>query len=156
MITKIARTLVLCLFPLVQPSAQTTVAPEFRPSVEVLIPQGMPIKMDVQRDQRAPKIVKYIIKRIVPKNASQASIIAVLVDKYGVIKIVDPMVGDRLTDPMTIATADKSIARILLIVEWLELNNGKWVVDTKADELDIESLVKRGAKALPCAKFIGR
>ncbi len=150
----ILNALVLCLVSLVRFAGQATSPRDIGPSVDVLIPQGMPIKMDVQRDQRMPEIVKYIIRRLVPKNANRASIIAVLVDKDGIIKLVDPMVGNHLTDPMTIATADKSIARILLIVEWLEVNNGKWIVDSKAHELDIESLVKRGAKALPCAKFI--
>ena len=79
-----------------------------------------------------------------------------MIDKEGKIKIIDPMVNDNLADPMVIATTDKSIARILIIVERLETRNGRWVADVKDGHLDIESLASKGAQALPCAKFFPR
>jgi hypothetical protein len=131
-------------------------AARLQPYVEVLIPEGMPIKIDVQRDQSESQIVKYIINRIVPKDARQARITTVMVDKNGTIKFVSPMVGGQLNDPMSIATGDTSVERILLVVEWLETDRGKWIVDTRNQKLDIELLVKHGAKALPRSKFIDK
>jgi len=57
---------------------------------------------------------------------------------------------------MTIAIADTSVTRILLIVESLETEKGKWILDTKAGILDISLLVKEGAKALPKAVFVAK
>lgn len=131
-------------------------AQEPQTTMEILIPKGIPMKIEFHRDMRHPNIVKYVIKRIVPKDALQAYIISVMVDKDGVARFIDPMVGGQLTDPMSIATADKDIVRILLIVEWLETDTGKWVVNNSTRKLDIEALVKRGAKALPCAKFVSK
>lgn len=123
------------------------------PTVEILIPKDMPITMDFKRDQSEPEILKYIFTRNV-KNARRAKITIAMLDENGTIKFKRSKEGDHLQDPMTIATADTSVARILLIVEWLETDKGRWVLNTKAESLDIPLLAKGGAKVLPRATFI--
>jgi hypothetical protein len=125
------------------------------PSVEILIPKGMPITMEFKRDKSEPEILKYIFTRGV-KNARRARITFAMLDANGSIKFTRSREGDHLNDPMTIATADTSVVRILLIVEWIETDKGKWVWDTKAQALDISLLAKSGAKALPNATFIAK
>jgi hypothetical protein len=140
----------LLLVPLIGQAFQS------EPQVDVLIPKGMPIKIAVQRDQEESEILKYIVRRTVPKDAVQAKITMVMLDQNGTIKFSRAVKGDHLSEPMSIATADPSIARILLVVEWLETGRGKWVLNTKTQQLDIDLLVKHGAGALPNAKFIGK
>lgn len=143
--------LVVLLAPLAAQALQ------LQPCVEVLIPKGMPIKMTVQRDESESQILKYIIKRTdLPKDTRRAKITTVMLDEHGTIKFMRSREGDHLSDPMSIATADTTVARVLLIVDWLETDRGKWVVDTKSQQVDIESLIKRGAKALPKSKFVGK
>lgn len=142
--------LLLLLVPMVGQAFQS------EPCVEVLIPKGMPIKIEAQRDQSDSQILKFTIRRIVPKDARRAKITTVMVDRNGIVQYLRPRVGNNLSDPMSIATADTSIARILLVVGWLETDRGKWVMDTKTQDVDIELLVKQGAKALPQSKFIVR
>lgn len=140
---------VLLLVPLTGQAFQS------EPRVDVLIPKGMPIKIEIQRDQTESDILKYIITRIVPKDAHQAKITIVMLDGNGTIKYKRSVVGNHLSDPMSIATADSSVARILLVVEWLETGRGKWVPDNKTQQLDIDLLIKHGAELLPKARFIG-
>jgi len=90
----------------------------------------------------------------VSSDVRRAKITTVMLDANGMIKFKRSREGDHLIDPMTIATADTSVARILLIVEWLETEKGKWVLDAKSDSLDIPLLAKQGAKALPKAIFV--
>lgn len=139
---------VLLLLPLAGQAIQSKLC------VQVLIPEGMPIKMEVERDQTDPQILKYIVTRSVPKDARQAKITTVMLDQNGTVKYSRSGVGNQLNDPMSIATADISVARILLIVELLETDRGKWVPDTKNHQLNINLLIKHGAEALPKARFI--
>ena len=133
---------------------ESQVASSERPSVDILIPKGMPIRIKPEREVNDSGIVKYVFTRIVSKGAHRARIITVMVDKNGEIKIIHSAEGDFLSDPMSIATADKSVVRILVIVEWVETNRGKWVLDTPAQKVDIESLVQHGVKRLPASRFI--
>lgn len=139
---------VVLLVPLAGQAVQS------EPSVEVLIPKGMPIKMEIQRDLTESQIVKYIIRRTVPRDSRQAKITTVMLDRNDAIKFSSPRVGNNLTDPMSIATADTSVTRILLIVEWLETNKGKWVMDTETGSVGLNVLIKHGARALPRSKFV--
>jgi hypothetical protein len=123
-----------------------------QPSVEILIPKGMPITIDVQRDRTEMQILKYVFVRHA-KGAHRARITIAMLDENGTIKFKRSTEGDHLNEPMTIATADTSVARVLLIVEWLETDKGKWVLDKKAEPLDIPSLAKQGIKTLPKATF---
>ena len=125
------------------------------PLVEVLIPKGMPITIDVQRDESDPQILKYIFKRHA-KYAVRAKITIAMFDESGTTKFKRSREGDHLNEPMTIATADTSVSRILLVVEWLETDKGKWVLDSKAETLDISLLAKEGAKVLPKAMFVAK
>ncbi|HKQ04861.1 MAG TPA: hypothetical protein VJ464_07000 [Blastocatellia bacterium] len=127
---------------------------EADPYVEVLIPNGMPIKIEVQRDQRDPEILKYVFRRIVPKDVARAKITVVMLGDDGAIKFQSPMAGDALSDQMTVATVDASVTRLLVVVNWVETNQGRWVPDTKNQQLDIGELIRCGAKGLPKAKFI--
>lgn len=124
-------------------------------TVEILVPKKMPITITYQRDYSEPQILKYVFHRNA-KGALRARITTVMLDETGTVRFKRSREGDHLSEPMSIATADTSIARILLIVEWLETDKGKWVLDTKSDSLDIPSLVKHGAKALPKAIFVAK
>ena len=139
----------LLAIPLAAHAVQT------QPCANVLVPKGMPITMTAKQDVSEPEILKFIITRNVPKDARRAKIITVMLDKNGTIKYIRSKVGDQLSDPMSIGTADKSIARILLIVEWLETDKGKWVMDTNDRRpFDVEAFINLGTATLPQATFI--
>ena len=123
------------------------------PSVEVLIPKGMPMTIDVHRDQDEPQILKYVFNRHA-KGAHSARITVVMLDESGSIRFTRTREGNNLSDPMTIATADSSVARILLIVEALETKKGTWLLDPKGKALDVSLFAKSGGKDLPKATFI--
>lgn len=129
-------------------------AMQSHPYIDVLIPAGMPIKVDVHRDETEPGIFKYDITRIVARDAQRAKITIVMLDANGKIRRITPIVGGHLADPMSMAATDTSICRIVFIVEWLETDQGKWVVDTKSQQVDIESLIKPNAEPIPKARFI--
>lgn len=150
MLQQLCTLLALSLMPLPGQTAQS------RPCVDVLIPGGMPIKMEVHKDESESEILKYDINRIVSSDARRAKITIVMLDGNGMIKLRHPQVGGDLSDPMSIATADRTVSHIYLIVEWLETNQGKWVADTKSGQLDIESLIKPNAPALPKSRFIAK
>lgn len=138
----------LLLVPLVGQALQS------EPCVDVLIPEGMPIKIWAERDLTESDILKYIVTREVAGDALQAKITTVMLDENGTIKFKRSREGGRLNDQMSIAAADKNVSRILIIVDWLETNRGRWVPNTKTQEMDLEQLIKHGTKALPKAKFI--
>src|SRR6185295_10955763 len=100
------------------PSAEQAI--ESPSCVHVLIPSGMPIKIHVHKDESESEIQKYVIDRTVSSDVRRARITTVMLDENGMIKFKRSREGDHLNDPMSIATADTSVARILLIVEWLE------------------------------------
>src|SRR5207244_246718 len=89
--------------------------------VQVFIPQGMPIKLEVERDLTEPGIAKYIVKRIVSDDARSARIATAMLDSEG--KLIRPSVfrgtSNRLADPMSVATADRRAVKLLIIVDGL-------------------------------------
>jgi hypothetical protein len=124
--------------------------------VQVFIPQGMPIKLQVERDLGEPNIAKYIVKRIVSDDARSARIATAMLDRDG--KLLHESVfretSDHLADPMSVATGDTRAAKLLLIVEVLNTTKGRWVPDNEEQQLSIKELIKHGSDALPRAKFL--
>ena len=53
---------------------ESQVANSGRPSVDILIPKGMPIRIKAEREVNDPGIVKYVFTRIVSKDAHRARI----------------------------------------------------------------------------------
>jgi len=126
------------------------------PTVDILIPKDMPIQITAERVQNDEQILKYIIKRSVPRGVQRGKIIVVMADKSGTILYEDRKVGAGLNDPMSLAIGDGRVARILLVVEWIETDRGRWVIESKTQELDAKTLLKRGANAPLRSRFISK
>jgi hypothetical protein len=143
----------LCLLVLSTPRA---LAQHPGLEVQVFIPEGMPIKLQVERDLSEPGIAKYIVKRIVSDDAQSARIATAMLDKDG--KLLPQSVfrgtSNRLADPMSVATGDTRAVKLLIIVEVLNTAKGKWVPDNEEHQLSIKELIEHGSDALPKAKFL--
>jgi len=129
------------------------------PQAEVLVPVGMPMETKIERcrDSGEASVGRYVVKRIVPANARGAMFLLFMVGTDGKVVAGSEMrfPSYRLSDPMTLASADKTVSKILVVVEWLETDGGKWVLDSTSPRQAVpEEIAKHGAKALPKAVFV--
>lgn len=125
---------------------------------QALVPKGMPIKLKITYDETEGSTTSLTIKRIVPNDAKGAMFLVAMIGVDG--KVV-PGQGSllripsyHLTDPMTVATANPNVARILIVVEWLEVESGKWVIDNSQQVIPHNAVIESGEVALPKAVFI--
>ncbi len=130
--------------------------------VEVWTPAGMPLELKYEFYE--PNIIR--MTKVIAADARKVSILAVPLDENG-----EPtrntvarcrMLTDRPTDPMTWGTADPRVKKLILILEWVEFDTGKWVTDTpyiKFPEVDekgfseLREFLKRGKENIPPARF---
>ena len=131
--------------------------------MQTFIPDGMPIKLEFCLDKSESSITKYTIKRIISTkdgNAKGAMFLVVMLGEDGKVCPEEGSVlsfpSYQLSDPMTLATGDPCVKKILVMVEWLETKSGKWVVDNSDRRIPLEAVVERGASALPKSKFVPR
>lgn len=126
--------------------------------LETMIPEGMPIKLEVLCDKTESSIAKYTVNRVLLDKVKGAKFLIVMIGVDGKVAPTEGSVlrfaSHHLADPMTVATADPSVSKMLVMVEGVETASGKWVVDTSDENIPIEAIIEHGIKALPKAKFI--
>jgi|SRR6185503_777887 len=135
-----------------------TIAPvqQVRATIEIHVPKGMPIKLRPSADRANPQVSKYIIKRVVNEDARGATFIVAMIDKNNNILpgTRNKFTTSNLSDPMTIATSDPRVAKIVIIVESLETSTGRWVPGNRNQAISIDDVLLRRRNALPSAKEV--
>jgi len=72
------------------------------------------------------------------------------------------MVSDRPFDPMTFGTGDSKVKKLIIILEWIQLDNGTYVIDepfAKFADRDerafpaLRAFIKRGKESVSTARF---
>lgn len=147
--------LVFCSYVLIScaPMALSQRAPD--PRVEIYIPLGMPIRIEVARDEEEQAITKYNIKRMVTSEVEKMTMVNLIVGSDGQVIKAKRFTVDRVSDPASIAWASTvKVDRLILIVERLETKKGAWVIDAEDQSTDLKAIVEQGADALGRAKFI--
>ena len=133
--------------------------PHLKP--EVYIPKGMPVSLDVSRDEQDPDLIKYIIHPRVESDVDQVSIFLFTVGPDNKVDTAP----DQLKQLRTTRTNDtaihswpiaKDVRRLIVIVEGVKTSDGIWKLDGQSQVLHVGEIVERGARALPEAKFIKR
>ena len=142
-----------CVLMLLAPTAFAQRPPD--PRVEVYIPNGMPIQIEVTRDQDERTITKYNIKLVVGPRVSKVTMARLLVGPDGRVRKETQFTTANLADPTSIAWASSvEVHRLIFIIKHLETDNGAWVTDR--EDINVRAIIERGAKALPRARFIAR
>ena len=136
------------------------------PSIEVYVPEGMPIQIEVTRDERELSITKLNIKRIVGPEVKSISVTEWMVGPEQKSTADPKIVTDgrirryttsKVVDPASVAWASSvDVRRFILIVERLETDTGVWVMADEGEDRSatLAAIVDRGVSAVPRAKFI--
>ncbi len=136
------------------------------PSIEVYVPQGMPVQIEVTRDERELSITKLNIKRIVGPEVKSISVIEWMVGPERKSTTDSKIVTDgrisqyttyRVSDPASVAWASSvDVRRFILVVERLETDTGVWVMGEEGEDrrATLAAIVDRGVNAVPRARFI--
>ena len=125
---------------------------------QVLVPVGMPmqIKVKAEQDYIDPLVTRYTVTRTVPRGARAGVFVVFMIDSDGRVLPGTEMrlPSSRLTDPMSLATGDRRVAKILVVVESMRMKDGAWLLDTPGRKVQPEDIARNGAKALPKAVFV--
>lgn len=128
------------------------------PQVEILVPTGMPIEMKVSNCEIKESFTRFKIERKVPKEAKSATFIIVMVGKDGKLLSGEGSIlrfkSMDLSDPMTIATGDQNVAKIIITVETIVTQEGKWVPNNQERMIPLNAVIERGKLGLPNAILI--
>ncbi|MEK6304625.1 MAG: hypothetical protein AABO41_28410 [Acidobacteriota bacterium] len=136
------------------------------PAIEIYVPQGMPVQIEVTRDERDLSITKLNIKRIVGPEVRSMSVTEWMMGpEYTSTTDPKPVTDGRISryttynvgDPASAAWASSvDVRRFILLVERLETDTGVWVMgDGSKDRLaTLAAIVERGVSAVPRATFI--
>lgn len=126
---------------------------------EVLIPEGMPIRLDISLDGNERERTKYIIRRTADPEVSYVTMTLLTVgsdnkvdaDSSQVVEAMTASEGDTASQAWPRAAA---VRRLIVIVKRVETSSGVWVLDSENQQADLQAIVERGLDALPKAKFI--
>jgi hypothetical protein len=125
---------------------------------EVLIPEGMPITLDVSLDEHDHE-TKYNIRRKVGPDVDRVVMRVLTVGPDQNIDTEPGMVAELMTaresDHASVAwPVTHDVRRLIVIVERVETSSGVWVLDNQDGHIEPKAIIERGRDALPKATFI--
>lgn len=127
---------------------------------EVHIPSGMPVTIDVSRDDTDPETIKYIIRPQFEPDIEVVSVWSYSINSSGEIyaassqiKFLD--INKRAETGSFSWNKTDDVSRLLVIVFTIKTHEGIWAPDiSDVRQFPINEIVNKGAAALPKAKFI--
>ena len=139
------------------------------PKIEIYIPTGMPIRMEVTRDENEQTITKYNIKRIVGPEVGKVMFTVLTLGPDNELRYDPTSINSSIAKNEARVTTNKNwplaseawlssadVRRFIIIGERVETDTGVWVFESENQRADLRAIVERGAEALPRAKFIKR
>lgn len=126
---------------------------------EVYIPEGMPVTVDVSRDDQVSERVNYIIR---PQFGLDVDVVSLWLftintdgtmdSSSGQIKFIDIDKHAEIGSFSWNRTED--VGRFLVVVQTVKTLDGIWVPDIPIKQFPLNEIVTKGAAALPKAKFL--
>jgi hypothetical protein len=120
---------------------------------QILVPKGMPIELEIFPGESTAGGQSFQIKRTTP-DGGRAMLVILMIDKNKKLLPVLRLMSRDASKPTTVTPQAVNIAKIIVIVEWLETTSGKWVLDSPDPKVPIEAVIRRGPKALPKARRV--
>jgi hypothetical protein len=127
---------------------------------EVYIPSGMPVTIDVSRDDPDPETIKYIISPQFDPDIEVVSVWLYKVNSSGKIYSASAQIKfldiDKRAETGNYSwNKTDDVSRFLVIVFTVKTHEGIWAPDiTDVRQFPINEVMNKGAAALPKAKFI--
>lgn len=157
----------LCLCALVSLAAAGFAQHPPDPKIEIYIPTGMPIRIEVTRDENEQAITKYNIKRIVGPEVDKVMFTVLNLGPDNELRYDPTSINSSIAKNEARVTTNKDwplaskawvssadVRRFIIIVERVETDSGAWVFESENQRADLRAIVERSADALPRAKFI--
>jgi hypothetical protein len=127
---------------------------------EVYIPSGMPVTVDVSRDEGEIERIKYIIHSKVGLDVDQVKLLLFTTDAkhkdetysgdFNMAVINKPEESASISWDRT-----QDVRRLIVIVQSVKTTDGIWVLDIPdLKQFPIQEVMENGTVALPKAKFI--
>ena len=132
-------------------SAQTI--PE--PKIEIYIPTGMPIQIEVKRDESVIDKVKYLIERTTGPEVDRVQIFMLSHSEEA-----KQGNGALVWTNREVSTAsmswplNKKVDRLIVMVKRVETNDGVWLIDAPDSIAEMSTAVEHGDTSLMRARFI--
>lgn len=127
---------------------------------EVYIPSGIPVTIDVSRDDPDPETIKYIIRPHFDPDIEVVSVWLYKVNSSGKIYSASAQIKfldiDKRAETSSYSwTKTDDVSRFLVIVFTVKTHEGIWAPDiSDVRQFPINEIVNKGAAALPKVKFI--
>jgi len=150
----------LLLIPVAAFLISTTVACETRRiEPEVLIPEGMPVTLDVWLDKSEREETKFHIRHHAGPEVDFVTLILLTVGQDNKVdsdsrQLVEAMTARESDLASTAWPKTEDVRRLIVIVKRVDTSSGEWVLDSEDQNADLQAIVERGRDALPKAKFI--
>ena len=127
---------------------------------EVYIPSGMPVMIDVSRDDPDPETIKYIIRPHFDPEIKAVSVWLYKINSSGKIYSASAQIKfldiDKRAETGSYSwNKTDDVGRFLVIGFTVKTHDGIWAPDiSDVRQFPINEIVNKGAAALPKAKFI--
>jgi hypothetical protein len=128
---------------------------EAQTRIEIFIPEGMPVQIEVKHDQSALHHNKYLITRKTALDVHKVKMFILAAndtDRKGhgsLIWSVDDDSPASISWPM-----DEKVNRLIVIVQRVETDDGVWLIDAPDSIAEMEQAVKHSDLKLMRARFI--
>ena len=126
---------------------------------EVLVPESMPVTLDVWLDKSEHEKTKFHIRHHAGPEVDFVTLILLTVGRDNKVdadssQMVEAVTARENTYASTVWPRTDDVRRFIVIVKRVEISSGEWVLDSEDQNAYLQAIVERGRDALPKAKFI--